>query len=350
MRNRGIRQLAGLAAASAIALGLSGAGAAFAAPDNPRTARSAEGVDMNRVIVQLSGDPIATSTAVERSGNDKVLFNAAKTRDVRADLAREQDAFRQWLRRNAPDARITGQFDVALNGVAVELNGTPISVIRRAPGITAVGYENLYTPMHLDDPDLTLINAFAGWDTAGASHEEESTDPSEWAGHGVQVGVIDSGIDITHPCFDGEGYPDAGVEDFGDEDLVNDKVVVAKVFNNKLNQSRFTAEAVEAHGTHVAGTIACELDTPAVVHGVKIPNAVSGVAPGAQLGNYNVFPGTVESARSEDILNALDAAAEDGMDVINMSLGGPANGNRDLLTNAVDNLDRGGIVVAVSAG
>ncbi|NCD21120.1 MAG: hypothetical protein EOL89_14285, partial [Actinobacteria bacterium] len=33
-----------------------------------------------------------------------------------------------------------------------------------------------------------------------------------------------------------------------------------------------------------------------------------------------------------------------------MSLGGPANGNRDLLTNAVDNLDRGGIVVAVSAG
>ncbi len=350
MRNRGIRQLAGLAAASALALGLSGAGAALAAPDGPRAARSAEGVDMSRVIVQLSGDPIATSTAVERSGNDKVLFNAAKTRNVRADLVRERNAFRQWLKRNAPEARITGQFDVALNGVAVELNGTPISVIQRAPGVTAVGYENVYTPMDMEDPDLTLIDAFLGWDAAGAGYEEDSADPSEWAGHGVKVGVIDSGIDITHPCFDGEGYPDAGVEDFGEEDLVNDKVVVAKVFNNKLNQSRFTAKAVEAHGTHVAGTIACELDTPAVVHGVTIPYAVSGVAPGAQLGNYNVFPGTVESARSEDILNALDAAAEDGMDVINMSLGGPANGNRDLLTNAVDNLDRGGIVVAVSAG
>ena len=38
------------------------------------------------------------------------------------------------------------------------------------------------------------------------------------------------------------------------------------------------------------------------------------------------------------------------MDVINMSLGGNAHGNQDLLTVAVDNLDRAGIVVAVSAG
>ncbi|MDX5400224.1 MAG: S8 family serine peptidase, partial [Actinomycetes bacterium] len=342
MRNRGIRQLAGLAAASAIALGLAGAGAALAAPDNPRTARSAEGVDMSRVIVQLSGEPLATSTAVERSGNDKVLFNAAETRNVRADLVRERNAFRQWLQRNAPEARITGQFDIALNGVAVELNGTPISVIRRAPGVTAVGYENVYTPMDMEDPDLTLIDAFLGWDAAGAVAADG--EPADWAGHGITVGVIDSGIDITHPCFDGGGYPAQEIPDTGDPRFTNDKVVVAKVFNNRLNQSRFTAEAVEAHGTHVAGTIACELDTPAVVHGVTIPYAVSGVAPGAQLGNYNVFPGTVESARSEDILNALDAAAEDGMDVINMSIGGPANGNRDLLTNAVDNLDRAGIV------
>ena len=50
------------------------------------------------------------------------------------------------------------------------------------------------------------------------------------------------------------------------------------------------------------------LDTPAVVDGVDIPYDVSGVAPAAFLGNYNVFPGDVVDARSEDILNALDAA------------------------------------------
>ena len=49
---------------------------------------------------------------------------------------------------------------------------------------------------------------------------------------------------------------------------------------------------------------------------------MSGIAPGAWLGNYNVFPGGVLNARSEDILNAVDAAIEDGMDVLNLSLGG----------------------------
>jgi minor extracellular serine protease Vpr len=74
------------------------------------------------------------------------------------------------------------------------------------------------------------------------------------------------------------------------------------------------------------------------------------VAPKALLGNYNVFPGDVEDARSEDILNALEAAYQDGFDVANMSLGGGSHGVQDLLTMAVDNLDRANMVVAVAAG
>ena len=55
-------------------------------------------------------------------------------------------------------------------------------------------------------------------------------------------------------------------------------------------------------------------------------------------------------ARSEDILNALDAAYEDGFDIANMSLGGDAHGIQDLLTIAVDNLDQANMVVAVASG
>jgi minor extracellular serine protease Vpr len=58
----------------------------------------------------------------------------------------------------------------------------------------------------------------------------------------------------------------------------------------------------------------------------------------------------VENARSEDILNALEAAYADGFDVANMSLGGGASGIQDLLTVAVDDLDAGNMVVAVAAG
>ena len=136
--------------------------------------------------------------------------------------------------------------------------------------------------------------------------------------------MIDSGIDVAHPCFDGSGYPITGITDRGDVARVTEKVVVSKVFGG----SAASAASAGSHGTHVAGTIACELDTPAAVDGVTIPHAVSGVAPGAQLGDYNVFPGGT-SARSETVLAALDEAAEDGMDVISLALAAPANGNRD---------------------
>ena len=100
----------------------------------------------------------------------------------------------------------------------------------------------------------------------------------------------------------------------------------------------------------MSGTVACNFETPTVVDGVTLPYKMSGVAPRALLGNYNVFPGAVGSARSEDILNALEAAYADGFDVANMSLGGGAHGIQDLLTVAVDNLDRANMVVAIANG
>jgi subtilisin family serine protease len=81
---------------------------------------------------------------------------------------------------------------------------------------------------------------------------------------------------------------------------------------------------------------------------------MSGIAPGAWLGNYNVFPDHVNDtrhgARSEDILNAVDAAIADGMDVLNLSLGGGYHGNNDLLAIGLDNAVEAGVVVAVAAG
>lgn len=63
------------------------------------------------------------------------------------------------------------------------------------------------------------------------------------------------------------------------------------------------------------------------MQGAEIPYDVSGVAPAAQLGHYNVFPGDDGDA-CEDILNAMEAAYADGTDVINMSLGGSSAGAR----------------------
>ena len=41
----------------------------------------------------------------------------------------------------------------------------------------------------------------------------------------------------------------------GDPRYTNNKVIAARVFNNQLNRNGFDAEAVDSHGTHVAGTV-----------------------------------------------------------------------------------------------
>ena len=111
------------------------------------------------------------------------------------------------------------------------------------------------------------------------------------------------------------------------------------------------AQAIQDHGSHTAGIAAGVTGKTAVVNGVSIGD-MSGMAPGAWLGNYNVFPGDVLNARSRDILRAVDTAVEDGMDVLNLSLGGTAQGaeENDMLAVGLDNAVSAGVVVAVAAG
>ena len=306
--------------------------------NNADSAITGSTVDTSTALVQLNGDPLSTYVKTHPIQGKKIDFKNTTVKSYRAQLSALRNDFKAWLRVNAPKAKVTGEYDIALNAVAVQLNGTPLSTLANAPMVVRAEYEGLYYPTY-DDPDLAIISAFEAWDQNGGSAN---------AGEGVKVAIIDSGIDFTHPCFSDVGYP--AQTQLGDKRFTNNKVIVAKVFNMKTTSRNYTAEAIGEHGTHVAGTVACNYDTPANVNGVSIPHGISGVAPRALLGNYNVFPADVANARSEDIMNALEAAYADGFDVANMSLGGGASGLQDLLTIAVNNLDQANMVVAVSAG
>jgi minor extracellular serine protease Vpr len=295
--------------------------------------------DATSAIVQLNGDPLSTYVRTKPAPGKKIDFSNSTTKSYRAQLSALRNSFKQWLKTNAPAAKVTGEFDISLNAVAVQLNGASLGTIASAPMVKKAQYEGIYRPLDANDPDLSLINAIQAWGTVGG--------PAN-AGAGVKVGIVDTGIDITHPCFSDAGYP--AQAQLGDHNFTNNKVIVARVFNNQSPRFGYTPEAIQEHGTHVAGTVACNLDTPATVAGVSIPYGVSGVAPRALLGNYTVFPGQDGNARSEDILNALDAAYADGMDIVNMSLGGGSHGVQDLLTIAVDDLDQANMISAVAAG
>jgi subtilisin family serine protease len=104
--------------------------------------------------------------------------------------------------------------------------------------------------------------------------------------HDVVVAVIDSGMDLGHP------------------DLIGNIVPGSRSF---VPGSDVWDEA--GHGTHVAGIIAAN-------------GRLQGVAPGVGVRAYRVF-GADGGGLLLWLTNAIQAAADDGADVINMSLGFP---------------------------
>ncbi len=348
-----LRRLAPFLVALLLALGPAG-GVVGAQPRGGQSA-SAD-LDTSSAIVVLRADPLATYDGKilgyekTRPDRGKLNPNSAAAKKYLGYLKQEHDAFAAWLRKNVPSAKITSEYFTVLNGVAVSLNGAAIGKLRENADVLTVEYNALYRPLMSES--YKLINAEGAWTAAGGRAD---------AGTGIKVGVIDTGIDPDHPFFDPTGFsypagfPKCDALDSAshrpDQDCkyVSPKVIVAKVFYNKARVRGLDAKAVQDHGTHVAGTIAGVTGKTAVVNGVSIDD-LSGVAPGAWLGNYNVFPGHVASARSEDILNAVEAAVLDGMDVLNLSLGGGYRGNNDLLAMGLDAAASAGVVIAVAAG
>ncbi|KAH7045009.1 peptidase S8/S53 domain-containing protein [Linnemannia elongata] len=145
-------------------------------------------------------------------------------------------------------------------------------------------------------------------------------------GKGIKIGIIDSGVDYHHPalggCF-GPGCKVAYGTDFvGDDGRSPD--------NDPMTDC-------DGHGTHVAGIIAAN-DTTFI-----------GVVPQATLGAYRVFG--CEGGTSNDlIMKALLRAAGDGMQVINLSLGGPGGWRQDREARLADELAKNGTIIVAAMG
>ena len=306
-------------------------------------------VDGGSALVELRGAPLTVAATTKAAPGGRIDFSSKAVRTQRAGLSRVRAGFVRWLRVHVPEARVTSTYDTAVHAVAVDLNGADLDLVRSAPQVVRAQFQILFTPQADGDPDLALISALQAWTAVSPGTPTN-------AGDGVKIAIIDTGIDVRHPCFSDVGYPEGNAPDNPVNGGTNDKVIVAEVFGNKVAKDGLDTSDVNGHGTHVAGTAACNahtlawIDDPATGSPVDIPYDPSGVAPRALLGNFNVFPGTAGSARSEDILNGLERAFELGFDVANMSLGGGSNGARDIYVHAIERFDRAGMVIAVAAG
>lgn len=297
-------------------------------------------VDNGYAFIQFGDAPIASYegsisgfASTKPAKGKKVDLQSSAVKKYGNRLEAQRTNYKKWLTKNFPQVEVVTEYDVTFNGIGIKLNGASLKDVSRGPGAVKSGYSATYQKAMSESTGL--IKADAIWESLKGQAD---------AGEGMKVGIIDSGIDQDHEFLqpnEGMAYP----EEFpkGDTSLTTPKVIVAKVFSQ---DPKLSAKAVDSHGTHVAGTVAGKAGTKTELD----DKTLSGVAPGAYLGNYNVFPGDIESAKSLFIAKAVEEAVEDGMDVLNLSLGGTPHKGADLLDMTVNAAVDAGVVVAISAG
>ncbi|MGC8691278.1 MAG: S8 family serine peptidase, partial [Caldisericum sp.] len=215
---------------------------------------------------------------------------------------------------------------VAYNGVIVETQVKNIKDLYARFGQSKVHIETMYTT------DLNYSVPLIG-----AGENGVWTDPGV-DGTGMYVGVVDTGVDYTHPDLGGSGpgtsFPTTKIPagwDFGDGDA--------------------DPMDLNGHGTHVSGIMAAD-------------GVVKGVAPKAKIVIAKIVPGGTGSASDLTIAHAFDYMA-DPLNVdngpegthppvaaVNMSFGAVAGFVDPTAPDqaAIENCINAGIFVSLSAG
>ncbi|ONM37559.1 subtilisin-like protease SBT2.1 isoform X2 [Zea mays] len=159
----------------------------------------------------------------------------------------------------------------------------------------------------------------------------------QFAGQGVVIGLIDTGIDPTHPSFaddlSTDSYP-VPAHYSGICEVTNDfpsgscnrKLVGAQHFaasaitRGVFNASQDLASPSDSdgHGTHTASIAAGNHGIPVVVAGHQFGNA-SGMAPRAHIAVYKALYKSF-GGFAADVVAAIDQAAEDNVDIISLSI------------------------------
>jgi minor extracellular serine protease Vpr len=307
--------------------------------------------------VILQDEPVA------RKIQPRVALSTPLAQTQFQTIRKAQSAVTAELRRRK--LKVTGANQFLVNAVFVMATPDDVAALRAIPGVAWV------TPaprLHLDlDRAINVANVPAAWSALGGAAN---------AGANVKIGIIDSGIDINHPGFQGTsltlppGFPK------GDPNYTNNKVIVARSY------IALSAVGYYADPSNIAATSRPDDTSPRdhVGHGTAIamiaagvqnsgPAAtIQGVAPGAFLGNYKVVgsPSVLDYPLFSAVIQALEDAVTDGMDVVTMSMSesdtayyGPLDvdtspngcgGQCDTLSVAVENAVAAGTVVVVPAG
>ncbi|WP_041726158.1 S8 family serine peptidase [Caldisericum exile] len=266
-----------------------------------------------------------------KSGDDKVTVYVPGSKDPLitgkaslSDLKSEHASIESAISQSGANVSNKRELYVVANAIGFDVKVKDLLKLYKALGKDRVHFSNVYkVELNYSVP---LIGATDVWSNYGAD------------GSGLYLGVVDTGIDYTHPDFGGDGtnhgFPTSKVVagyDFGDND------------SDPMD--------LQGHGTHVAGIMAAD-------------GVVKGVAPKAKLVVAKIVKGGEGYATGIDIARAFDYMGDpDNLDngpegkhpkvtAVNMSFGSPYGfvDPFDIEHMAIERCIGTGVFVSLSAG
>jgi subtilisin family serine protease len=315
-------------------------------------------------LVQTRSAPLATNDATKPAEGKKVDAHSATAKQWLSKLRNEHDGALHASQVNT-NKKIT-DYGVVFNGFAAKLTPAEVIRLKNTPGVVRV-WKNEIIKM-----DTTTTRDFLGL-TGRKGVWEQQFRGEEHAGEGMIVGIVDSGIWPENPAFAplSEPRPDQaainakwhGSCDTGQPSspgapiACNNKLIGARYYNEGINGGYVSGEFqsprdFNGHGSHTSSTAAGNFGVPVTISGFNIGTS-SGVAPAARLAMYKVLweqPDGTASGSTIDIVNAIDQAVSDGVDVINYSISGSRTFVVDPAEIAFFNAAAAGVFVAASAG
>jgi subtilisin family serine protease len=316
--------------------------------------------DGDEVVRDARGKRLAPAGRVGK----RLDLAGAAAQDYLAHLDARHAGFLGALRAKAKAAPAPqARWRVVANGMALELDAAGAALARTLPGVAAV--EPDFVRRLQTDAGPAWIGAEPFWNDAvpGAS--------GLGRGAGAVVGVIDTGINASHPSFGAsseDGYthvnPRPGFLGLcaGNPARCNAKLIGIHDFTSEAPRDGSDANG---HGSHVAGTAAGNVWTaPPSALTAGQPLRVSGVAPRAAIVSYKACtndpddPDSPGTCSGTALLSSIEQAVRDGVDVINYSIGSDeardpwsavrGGGSTDAL--ALLNARAAGVVAVVAAG
>ena len=311
-----------------------------------------------KVVVVMSESSVAQARSLSATRTLSPQEHGAVVERVRA----QHGATRPHV--EAQGARVLAHFHGAVNGMKIEVHPSRIAAIAALPGVVSV----LPVARHQRDNSSSVpyIGARAVWQGIPG-----------FRGEGVKVAIIDTGIDYTHANFGGPGTPAAylsaaahGTEAAdpalfgpgarkvkGGIDLVGD-AYDANVAGAVPVQDPNPLDCADAgHGSHVAGTVA---GFGVTASGGTYTGPYNGAAYAP--GTFNIGPGVAPKAdlyavrvfgcagSTDMVVEAIDWAINNDIDVINMSLGSSFGVADSADALAAAHAAKAGVIVVASAG